>query len=798
MKKKVPVLIVSGVLACALTAGATACDGKVEFEREAAAFEAPKATISLDGKTDKKEERNRISDTLFGVFLEDINYASYALDDNLLVNYSFEPSRMNNTKSDYGWTAKNGATLGVKINQADGPLGGLYKSYDNIYINGGYASFKTGAGGGSLENAGFPEPAMAVKKDVGYLFSAFIRNNGAAAVELKIAVKGGSATYAEGTVSVAAGTEWIKYQKLITAQSDGDENLFFELSVAGEADLSLDAVKLETTDATLGIKNYLFKAVEELSPKFIRFPGGCVIEGVNEATAYDWKNSVGAVATGNGSDSDKVPAFEYKLNNEGTVSTVTTRGEQITRRANTDIWWANGTYYEMEYALGFFDYFMLCDKIGASPVPVISCGLSDQGGLAGKGEIKSAHALAGRHGNKIDDYIQDAKDLVCFANGSVNAADENERYWAQLRSDMGHPAPFAMDYIGIGNEQWGNYYTDYYEKFLEAFKEAAKTNSIYASVQPIVGNCTRFLNCEAPAYNQEGDAQRAAKNYLAKGKIENYAQYGVVDQHYYMNYTDFLLAATNDVYAGYTRPSDGTEAYKQNDEKYYEVFVGEYAANNRDAIQYPVEDKTKRFPFEFNGWLSALSEAALMTTFESNGDIVRLAAYAPMFANLNEKNNQWAVDMMFYNNTDVVLTGNYYVQQLFMNNAGDHKITSAVEYASGEKPTTAIKASNNASYVRTVNDIYYVTTADEETGDIIIKIVNAGDKEFDFNVALGGFKSKNYATVTILDGAGPNDKSTLEKPVVTPVTYSIGGFTKGTFGYTVTPYSVTAIRVRTK
>lgn len=815
MKKKFSAVFTAGALLGAAVIGTAACGGGEEnltFDREAPVFEAPKATISLDGNVDKASARNNISDTLFGVFLEDINYASYALDDNLLINYSFETAQgktfangaLTNTPTTantYGWHGEGGAAFSVKDNQKDGPLGELYKDYNGQYVNGGYATVTT-TNGGRLVNDGFADPAMAVKENTAYVFSAFLRNNSSAAAELTLSVTDGTQVYATGTLSLPANSGWVKYQKkTITATKTGTEGLHFEIAFAGACNVSLDGVKLETTDATNGIKNYMYDAIKELSPKFIRFPGGCVIEGVDMATAYDWKNSIGAVATGKASTSDKVPAFEYQFNNEGTVTTRTTRGEQLTRRANTDIWYADGVYYEMEYGIGFYDYFLLCEGLGASPVPVLNAGYSDQGGIAWR---KGPHNLEGRHGNELNDYLQDAIDLVCFANGSVDSSDANEAYWAQVRSDMGHPEPFGLKYLGIGNEQFdNNYYVFHYQKFVEKFAQLkAENEALFGSIELIVGNGMSLNDCQdSTKPGSQGTAQAKAEAYVSKPNaiIDTVAEYGVHDQHYYVNYMD--LFTRTKMYDNYARPDDDPNSY-------YNVFVGEYSANSLKSFG---DSYAATSPWT-NSWITALSEAAMMTAYERNGDIIKLAAYAPMFASVNTAAGarQWNVDMMYFTNTDLVLTSNYYVQQLFMKHQGKYLLSEpTIEYADGFESTYLLKPEAGSAYSKIdgesdklyvngaeISKLYYVASMNTD-GDIVLKIVNASGEDIDINIALNNVKLRGIAKITALQNDSIKAVNTAQNEQIKPEEYTVGKFSN-TLGYTAKKYSVTAIVIDLK
>lgn len=767
--KKVLSGCLAGAMALAALVGAAACGSPAETaDYDAPAYSDQGATLTLSGSVDKTSASSRISADLFGLFLEDINYASYALDDNLVCNGSFEYA----TDRDYTWSATK-ATIMVKTDE------------NKLHVNNPYYALINVQAGGSIVNSGYRYVPMAVEYGTPLIFSAFIRNY---AGDLTVRIKSTctSAVYAEKTITVAESSDWVKYSTKVEPDMTGDSNIVLELVFAeADDDACIDSVTLETTDSTVGIKNYLYNVISDLSPSFLRFPGGCVIEGKSNSDYYDWKSSIGAEKV-NGDD--QLNGFTYTLRSDDGESVVTTYGEQATRTPNTDIWYQS-EYYEMEYGIGFYEYFLLCESLGAKAIPVVSCGLSCQV------QSSTVTALSGRHGNGISDFIQDAKDLICFAKGSVDSQDENEAYWAQVRTNMGHPEPFEMDYIGIGNEQWGAvYYQNYYEKFLEAFQ--AETNPLYQSVKLIVGNCTLFQNCENPKTGTTGEAQNYASQYLQKGKISSISEYGVVDQHYYMNYTDFLSNA--DLYDGYARPDTDPDTY-------YEVFVGEYSAN-AEAISSPTAGNTTYTEFfknDMNGrntWLTALSEAAMMTGFERNGDIVKLAAYAPMFGSLwdNTHNNynQWWVNMMYYTNTSVVLTPNYYVQQLFMQNSGDYKVTSEISFTD-EKPQTTYLSDGTAT--RVLDDIYYVTSMDEETGDVIVKIVNAGatDLKININVALTDVQLTGIAAVTELSGADGTAISTLVSGAVEPVSYKLGSF-GDTLGYTAKGYSLTAIRFRTK
>lgn len=731
--KKALILALSAVMAGSVALSMTGCDGQ-NADVDGKQFSNPDATLVLD-QNDKSRE---ISSSLFGLFLEDINFASYALDDNLLPNGSFafaDPTRY--------WTTDGMISLTVESDE------GLTQT------NPEYANLTMTEEGTKLKNSGYDAVKIAVAEGTKYDFSAFIK-----AVDydgtVTVRVRSNAETVAEKTFTVSTGEKWVKYATVLEATKTVSSDLYFELEFATGGTVLLDSVALETEDSTVGIKNYLYEPIKNLAPQFIRFPGGCVIEGKTMESAYDWKNSIGV----NGED--KATELTYELVSDEGRQEVTTVGEPAVRKPNTDIW-QFGTYYLMDYSLGFYEYFLLCDSLGAKAVPIVNCGLSCMIQTNGTGRFK---VLEGRYDNGIQDYIQDALDLVAFAKGDPASTDENEAYWANVRVQMGHAEPFEMDYLGIGNEQWGDTYYDYYQQFLVAFNDAAKNNDLYGSVRLIVGNGTTIDNVEKAGSG--GTAKNAAILYRSSGGISSLSEYGVQDHHYYMSYYDFFRYAT--IYDSYSRDDDR-----------YDVFVGEYSANQIDGTYKTVK----------NSWVCALSEAAYMTGLERNGDVIKLAAYAPMFGAVDISYNQWQVDMMYYTNTELLLSANYYVQQLYATNFGTNVIGAKFELASGFKNRTNIDGKD------AITMLYQVVSYDEATGDIIVKIVNAGEEEADVNIDLGGARANGAAQVTTLACKDLHAVNSLSDPdAIAPETYTLS--TGSVIGFSAEAYSFNIIRIHTK
>ena len=772
--KKLLTACLAGAVACTIAFGAAACGPQADLDGKT--FGDAVLTV----KASPVSEAVDISDLLFGLFLEDINFASYGLDDNMVANGNFEaltdgsaPAFGNSWSSVSGATFTVGETDGIFANHAD-----YHNTVNKTNVNPHYAQVVVTAAGGGISNAGYRQVPMAFSRGEKYKFSAFVKAE--KATKMTVKATNGAMTFINEEISVPQGSEWIKYERTVSASNTGAENTKLEITFDTAGTYYVDAVQLETMDSTLGFKNYIYNAIKDLSPKFMRFPGGCIIEGDNSnkdengecVEVYDWKNSIGAVQNGPNAGDDTVPAFTYKLDTDGTARETTTYGEWVTRTNNYDLWG-----YNMDYGLGFYEYFLLCESIGASPVPIVNCGLSDQGGAAAASHRGTD--MYGRHGKKVPDYIQDALNLIEFANGDTTTK------WGKIRSDLGHPEPFNLKYIGIGNEQFGSTYFSYYQQFLEAFRPLQISNAaVYGGVEPIVGNGMVFSDCEYGPSPANNVANTAAQAYKSTGKISKISEYGVVDHHYYMGYLDFFHFATdlNCIYDKYSRER----------ETGYKVFVGEYSANCATAY-YGTSSASKT-----NTWVSALSEAAYMTALERNGDVIDLAAYAPMFGVSNGKMrddtvNQWAVDMMYFTNTDILLSPNYYVQQLFMKNSGTRYLKSqmtdiADDYAY-DMPLDGVR----------VDLLYQAVTYDEATGDIIVKIVNAGEDPLKVNFDLSGASVKSVADATILEGAyGLESINQFGEDgyEVLPRSFTIG--VSSTFGYEVPATSVTAIRIHTK
>ena len=414
-----------------------------------------------------------------------------------------------------------------------------------------------------------------------------------------------------------------------------------------------------------GLRADLVQLLADMKPGFLRFPGGCIVEGRDLATRYQWKKTVGKIE-------DR---------------------ELIVNRWNTEFNHRPAPDYFQSFGLGFFEYFQLSEDIGAAPLPILSCGMACQFNTA---ELVPM--------DELDPYIQDALDLIEFANGPVTST------WGKLRADMGHAAPFNLKFIGVGNEQWGPQYIDRYKVFTKAIKDKYPSIVIVSSVGPF----------------PDGELF----DYAAKELKELNAE--IVDEHYYRNPEWFL---------------ENSNRYDNYDRKGPKIFAGEYAAQSVATVS----------PDNKNNWKCAMSEAAFMTGLERNADMVYMASYAPLFA--HAEGWQWTPDLIWFDNLRSYGTPNYYVQKLFATNKGTHalSILSGTEKLNGK------------------NGLYASAVWDKNTKEIILKVVNASDKEQTTDVQLttgkkissnGGMlilKSENLDGVNSLDN--PTQISPQEQPI---------------------------------
>ena len=526
-----------------------------------------------------------IQPTMYGLFFEDINYAAdgglYA---ELVKNRSFEfPQHL------MGWK-----TYGKVSLMNDGPF-----ERNPHYVrlsNPGHAHKHTG-----LDNEGFF--GIGVKKGEEYRFSVWARlPQGSTKETLRIELvdtqsMGERQALVAGNLTIDS-KDWKKYQIILKPGSTHPKSVL-RIFLTSKGTVDLEHVSLFPVDTWKGHENGLRKdlaqALADIHPGVFRFPGGCIVEGTDLETRYDWKKSVG-------------PVENRPLNENRWQYT-------FTHRFFPD-------YYQ-SYGLGFYEYFLLSEEMGAAPLPILNCGLSCQY----QNNDPTAHVAV----CDLDNYIQDALDLIEFANGDVNTK------WGKVRADMGHPAPFNLKFIGIGNEQWGKEYPERLEPFIKAIRKAHPEIKIVGSSGP----------------NSEGKEFDYLWPEMKRLKVD------LVDEHFYRPESWFLAQGAR---------------YDNYDRKGPKVFAGEYACHGKGK--------------KWNHYHAALLEAAFMTGLERNADIVHMATYAPLFAHV--EGWQWRPDMIWFDNLNSVRTTSYYVQQLYAQNKG----TNVLPLTMNKKNVTGAEGQN--------------------------------------------------------------------------------------------------------
>ncbi len=589
-------------------------------------------------KMDVDKIGSTIQPTMYGVFFEDINFgADGGLYAELIKNRSFE--------FEYpftGWTPFGDVSI-----RSDKPCFDRNPHYARL-IN---RKQLTGTG---LINEGFK--GIGIKTNEKYDLSFYARTLKNETMKLKIEMVSDKNDIIESKEVSINSKSWNKYMiTFAPMQTCSKSSIRITMLTTGVLDIEHISLFPQETfnNRSNGLRKDLAMALKDLKPGVFRFPGGCIVEGTDLSTRYQWKNTIGPVEN---------------------------------RPININRW--NYTFshkkfpdYYQSYGLGFYEYFVLSEDIGAEPLPVLNCGLSCQ--------YENNDPNQNCPVDKLEPYIEDALDLIEFANGPITST------WGKIRADMGHPAPFNLKMIAIGNEQWGTLYTERLEPFVKAIRAKYPNIKIIGSSGPQAeGKDFDFLWPEMKRIGVD-----------------------LVDEHYYRSPEWFLSNANR------------YDSYDRNGPK---VFAGEYACHAPDKE---------------NSFLTALSEAAFMTGLERNADVVHLCTYAPLFA--HKEAWQWRPDLIWFDNLSFVKTPNYYVQQLFGNNAGTHVLALTM----------------NGKAVSGQQNLYATAASDATDNTLIIKIANTGIDQKKISFILEGLKAGIHAvTLTHLNSSDLNAKNSFETP----------------------------------
>ena len=651
----------------------TLCTGAI-FTQQLAAQPVHQLTVSVN------KPIAEVSPSMWGVFFEDINFAAdgglYA---ELVKNRSFEFAV---------------PMMGWKEVRQDGGAGSILiiNNKDSFAANPRFASIDINSDKGSygLVNDGFR--GIGIHKDETYNFSLFAKK--ATAADIKILVELLDARNAViGKTSISGlNNNWTKLSGKLTATAS-EPKAKLRVTFQGKGNVAADMISLfpqhTWKERPNGLRADLVQMLYDMKPGFVRFPGGCIVEGRDLINRYQWKKTVG-----------KTEERELMIN-----------------RWNTEFSYRSAPDYFQSFGLGFFEYFQLCDDIGAEPLPILNCGMACQ---YNTGEVVAM--------NQLDPFVQDALDLIEFANGSITTT------WGKLRADMGHPAPFNLKLLGIGNEQWDEQYVERYAVFEKTLQEKHPEVKLIASSGPSPDG-SKF-------------------DYLWKTLKTMKPDF--VDEHYYKSPEWFFANASR---------------YDRYDRKGPKVFAGEYAAHSK-------EDKESE---SRNTWISALAEAAFMTGLERNAAVVQLASYAPLLAHVEAW--QWRPDLIWFDNLRTVGTPNYYVQKLFATNKG----TTVIPVLENGN----ILAGKDSLYASAVTDrktneiILKLVNASPEPVTIKLNVSGAG-------------LVKGKLVQTTITAAKDLDYNTLDKPGTVLPVEKITDFKGVLPAFTFAGHSVNMIRVPLK
>ncbi len=539
-------------------------------------------------------------------------------------------------------------------------------------------------------NEGFR--GIGVQKGAEYMFSVSARRIDGAPAALRVELEDGDG-HSLGQAKVSGfTTEWKTYTASVRA-TDTNNKAHLNVLLEGSGTLDVDLVSLYPKDTWQnrenGLRYDLVKLLKEMKPGFLRFPGGCIVEGRYLDQRYQWKTTIG--------DLD-----DRRL---------------IINRWNTEFNWRSTPDYYQSFGLGYFEYFLLSEDIGAEPLPILNCGMACQFNSSELAPLED-----------LDHYIQDAIDLIEFANAPVNTE------WGKKRAEMGHPAPFNLKMIGVGNEQWGPQYIERYEIFARAIKQKYPNIALVSSAGP----------------SPDGERFDFLWSKLRELKAD------LIDEHYYMAPKWFRDNAGR--YDNYPRTGP-------------KVFAGEYAAQSVGIAS----------PDNRNNWECALSEAAFVTGLDRNADVVRMSSYAPLFGHLEAW--QWTPNMIWFDNLRSYATPNYYVQKLFSVNRG----------------TKILPVLLDGSAKNGQGELFTSASLDEPAGEVILKVVNAAPSSREVHINLAGARRLGkVGKVIILESSDLKAENSLDNPMkVAPIERQLP-IPEGDFAYTLTPNSLTVIRVGVK
>lgn len=626
------------------------------------AADAVPVRVSIDASA----PGHAVSPMLHGIFFEDINYGGdgglYA---ELVQNRSFE-----HAENLFAWGTVNRGGEGEVTIETTEPLNAKNLRYARLTVR------NAGKGFG-LANYGFG--GVALKSGENYLVSLRVRGSVQPATGmpvLQVVLEDDTGRALGAAKFDAVPTNWTKLEGTIKATGPAAHGRIVVLvGAAGRVDVDVVSLFPEHTfhDRRNGVRADLAQMLVDLKPAFMRFPGGCIVEGKDLPNRYQWKDTIGDIAE----RPENWNRWQDAIRNQ------------------------TAPQYYQTYGLGFFEYFQLCEDLRCEPVPILNCGMACQY------QSKQLVPL-----DQLDPFVQDALDLLEFANGPADSP------WGAKRAAMGHPEPFRVKYLGVGNEQWGEEYFARYAIFQKAIKAKHPDVQLVTTAGP-------------------GVDDRSWK--LAWDKFRGGTPADIVDEHYYRPPQWFLENATR------------YDATPRNGPK---IFAGEFAAHERGRRA------TLR---------AAIAEAAFMTGLVRNSDVVAMSSYAPLFAKLGAI--QWQPDLIWFDNTRVHATASYFVQQLYGRNRPDVVLATKVDGAAIQLPPLPEKevATSGATplppyHPQSLPPVYAIAGEDRGAHEIVVFLANPYSEPRDATVEISGGAANAKVGVTVLTGDNADDVNSFDEP----------------------------------
>ena len=608
-----------------------------------------------------------ISDELIGIFFEDISSsADGGLYAELIQNGSFEysPAEKDGWGAGTSWKqVRPGHSLGTLDVRKDNGIHANNPTYMRLHTERvkEYSDYKGWKGYG-IENGGFD--GISVKSGAIYDFSVFLRNYGPDK-QIRIALVepqgwGKDPKLLAEAFITADAKNWQKYDAKLVPNADCKKAVL-QILVLTLGDIDVDMVSLMPQDTYKGhgLRKDLAQALADLQPKFMRFPGGCVVHGGGDGfwDTYRWK---------------------------------TTIGPKEQRRGLKNTWG-----YHQSMGLGYYEYFQFCEDLGMEPVPILPSGVSCQGANGGW-NMWPTQAQDVVPMSEMDEWVSEAIDLIEWANG-----DPATNKWAKMRADAGHPKPFNLKYLGIGNEE--KISPEFCERFKYIYERVMKAHPEII----IVGTAGPGSHPKNP-------------DFEAGWKLAEELDMPIIDEHYYEKDSFFLSKRQYDSYPR-TRKT--------------KVYLGEYAAKDKRLID-------------------ALAEGLYLLHVERNGDVVCMTSYAPLFAKKDATN--WNPDMIYFDNERPYLTCSYYVQQMFGQSSGQYYYGDCVQFkgdaAGVEQPQVDVHYGQ--SVVLNVNK-----------RKLYVKLVNASAEKKEADIDLSRFPIKKNVVKTVLTGDAKDENNYEKQPI---------------------------------